>query len=323
MTFHQLLYITEIAKCGSINKAAKNLFLSQTAVSSSVKQLEKELNITLFSTSSKGVEFTPEGKEFVSYAVSLLSQKQRIESLYRTASAPASLVHFAVSTQRFFFAQDAFMRVFDTMDKSFETQYHFTFRETNMNAVINDVAEHRSNVGVISVSDYNQKFIQSILSGKNLEFHSLATAIPSIFCRSDHPLTHLETITENDLFNYPYIYYEQDLGAAAEFSEEYPLFTLHKPNKSICVTNRITADTLMTKTDAYTIGSGLLRENPPISVVSRPLLTEHRIQIGLIVTKSDPLPKETALFIKQIKDILMRTIKYTEKKRKKADDYSG
>ena len=76
MTFQQLTYVVEISKCGSINKAAHKLFLSQSGISTAVRELEEELGIKFFVRSNRGVEFTPEGKEFLSYAVSLLEQKR-------------------------------------------------------------------------------------------------------------------------------------------------------------------------------------------------------------------------------------------------------
>ena len=62
MTFHQLTYVVEISKCGSINKAAHKLHLSQSGISSAVRELEEELGIQFFRRSNRGVEFTPEGK---------------------------------------------------------------------------------------------------------------------------------------------------------------------------------------------------------------------------------------------------------------------
>lgn len=51
-----------VSKCRNISHAADMLFVSQPAVSKSVKTLEKLLNIKLFSRSSKGVSITPEGE---------------------------------------------------------------------------------------------------------------------------------------------------------------------------------------------------------------------------------------------------------------------
>ena len=65
----------EVAKQGNIYAAAQNLFISQSAVSQSVKQLEEQLQVRLFSRSTRGVSLTSEGKlllEYVSHALGLL-----------------------------------------------------------------------------------------------------------------------------------------------------------------------------------------------------------------------------------------------------------
>lgn len=65
----------EVAKQGNISAAAQNLFISQSAVSQSVKQLEEQLQVRLFSRSTRGVSLTSEGKlllEYVSPALGLL-----------------------------------------------------------------------------------------------------------------------------------------------------------------------------------------------------------------------------------------------------------
>ncbi|NYC48337.1 DNA-binding transcriptional LysR family regulator [Clostridium beijerinckii] len=51
-----------VSKCKNISRAAEILFVSQPAVSKSIKTLENSFNVTLFSRSSKGVTLTPEGK---------------------------------------------------------------------------------------------------------------------------------------------------------------------------------------------------------------------------------------------------------------------
>ena len=53
MTFQQLTYVVEISKCGSINKAAHKLFLSQSGISTAVRELEEEL-ASAFSSAATG-----------------------------------------------------------------------------------------------------------------------------------------------------------------------------------------------------------------------------------------------------------------------------
>ena len=65
----------EVAEAGNITAAAQNLFISQSAVSQSIKQLESELQTRLFARNSRGVSLTPDGKmlyEYVRSAMGLL-----------------------------------------------------------------------------------------------------------------------------------------------------------------------------------------------------------------------------------------------------------
>ena len=82
MTLQQLRYVTTVAKMGSMNEAAKQLFVSQPSLSGAIKELEKELNITIFFRNTKGVVLTPEGQEFLGYARQVLNQVDLLEEKY-------------------------------------------------------------------------------------------------------------------------------------------------------------------------------------------------------------------------------------------------
>ena len=78
MNFEQLKYIVEIERCGSINKASQTLFVTQPALSASIKELEGELGFTIFERSNKGIRPTAEGSQFVRSANDILSQIEKI-----------------------------------------------------------------------------------------------------------------------------------------------------------------------------------------------------------------------------------------------------
>lgn len=63
MTLQQLRYAITIADSTSMNEAAKQLFISQPSLSSSIRDLEEELGMELFIRSSRGITLTPEGNE--------------------------------------------------------------------------------------------------------------------------------------------------------------------------------------------------------------------------------------------------------------------
>lgn len=309
MTFQQLEYVVEISKCGSINKAAQKLFLSQSGISTAVRELEQELGIRIFARSNRGVEFTQEGKEFLSYAISLLEQKHRVESLYGE-SRNAAPMRFSVSSQRYPFCVDAFLRLLDAAE---ENRYHFSIRETGMDDVIDDVYDHRSDVGIICLTDLTEKIIRRLLDSRDLAFHELAAVSPCIYVRTGHPLAYLTSVTEEDLDGYPYVAFDHDQGVASDFFEEYPMFSLKKPAKCISVNNRATAMYVLARTDAFTTGSGLLSQpvcNP--SVITIPLEGKTCIHLGWIHVKNGKLSAQTEGFIHLLEQALADSIAFTK-----------
>ena len=68
MTVQQLRYIITVAEAGSITDAAKKLFISQPSLSNAVKDIEKEIGISVFIRSRTGITLTKEGMEFLGYA---------------------------------------------------------------------------------------------------------------------------------------------------------------------------------------------------------------------------------------------------------------
>ena len=75
MTILQLKYVIAIASSKSLREAASRLFVSQPALSSTIRELEEEIGITLFERTNKGISLTDEGKEFLIYAN--VSRKKR------------------------------------------------------------------------------------------------------------------------------------------------------------------------------------------------------------------------------------------------------
>lgn len=64
MTLQQLRYVTTIANIGSISEAAKRLFVSQPSLTKAIKELEKEMGITIFDRTNKGITVSKEGERF-------------------------------------------------------------------------------------------------------------------------------------------------------------------------------------------------------------------------------------------------------------------
>ena len=82
MTLQQLRYITMVAEKGTISEAAKELFISQPSLTNAIRELEQEMQVTIFHRTNKGVTITAEGDEFLAYARQILDQVGLMQERY-------------------------------------------------------------------------------------------------------------------------------------------------------------------------------------------------------------------------------------------------
>ena len=138
MTLTQLNYIITVADTQSMNKAAEVLYVSQPSLTNGIKELEKELGITIFYRTGKGVTLTNDGAEFLLYAKQIYSQYENVMEKYGSGTRKKK---FGVSTQHYSFAVKAFVDMVKSFDMS---EYEFALRETKTADVINDVSMMKS-----------------------------------------------------------------------------------------------------------------------------------------------------------------------------------
>ena len=82
MNINQIRYVLKVAASSSMREAATDLYISQPALSASIRELEEELGILIFERSNKGVSVTEEGREFLVYAKKVVSQYEVLEERY-------------------------------------------------------------------------------------------------------------------------------------------------------------------------------------------------------------------------------------------------
>ncbi|MDT8902032.1 LysR family transcriptional regulator [Anaeroselena agilis] len=299
MTFQQIKYVLEIARCGSISKATKNLFVAQPYLSNLLKELEAEIGITIFIRNSKGVELTDAGKEFIGYVKPLLEQREKILEMYSSQKFSPTF-HFSVSLQHFPFVIKSFVEFFYSKKPE---KYELHVREVGMYRVISDVFDKKSDIGIIYISDMTERFIKKVLSSKKLEFHEIARITPCVFFNKNHPMANKEQIEIREMQEYPFISFEREAFAALDYSEEVILRGFAPTQKSIYIEDRATIINLLTHTDAFSIGSGILPHGyQDQEIISRPIAHyEGYVKLGYITHASTVLNDDLHEFIDSVR----------------------
>ena len=295
MTLQQLRYVIAVADHGSMNEAAKALFISQPSLSGAVKELEKELGFELFLRTSRGIVVTPDGEEFLGYARQVTEQYRLLRNRYIEKE---SREKFSVSMQHYSFAVNAFVDVIKTFGSQ---SYDFTLRETQTYEIIQDVSRLKSEVGILYLSRENENIIGKIITESGLIFEELFTASPHVFISYRHPLAEKECISLYDLKNYPYLCFEQGDYNSFYFSEE--ILSSISREMTIKVRDRATLFNLAVGLDGYTISTGIIsHELNGENIIARPLDIDECIRIGTVTRKNMTLSRLGTAYMNALKN---------------------
>lgn len=296
MRIQQLEYLERIVEAGSINEAAKRLFLTQPSLSNAVKELENEMGIQIFQRSSGGISLTAEGREFMTYSKQILDQVNLMNERYKNGQQRKQ--SFSVSAQHYAFVVHAFVELIKSVNAN---EYQFTLRETETQNIFNDLAQFKSELGILYTNGFNQKIMQRLFKENNLVSTPLFVAKPHIFVSRYNPLTSKSSVNLSDLEDFPYLSYEQGEVNSFYFSEEILSTLSHK--KSIKVSDRATIFNLMVGLNGYTISSGIISSKlNDDKIVAIPLNVDDDITMGWLKHRQVELSPLAERYLTMLKE---------------------
>lgn len=299
ISLQQLRYIIEVAECGSINAASQQLYVSQPTLSATIKDTEKELGISIFNRTNRGITLTSEGTEFIGYARQILEQFDLFEARYSNANSTA-VGHLSVSSQHYAFCVQAFV---DLAEEYQEDEYNLSLRETRTADIIEDVKDYRSELGILYLSDFNSKVLTKTFVDAGLTFTPLFTATPHVFVGRQHPLANQKSLTLDDLKDYPRYSFEQGTNNSFFFSEEPFSHLSHKRN--ITYSDRGTLTNLLTNFNGYTISTGVRSgEMGQGDIVAIPLDEKETMTVGYVCHAERPLSPLAQQYLTKLRALI-------------------
>ncbi|RZI48823.1 LysR family transcriptional regulator [Lactococcus kimchii] len=310
ISLQQLKYFIEVAKVGSINQAAEQLYITQPSLSKAIKDIEIEVGLSLFRRSSRGISLTADGTEFLGYARQVVEQTDLLEARWLDKKPSRKLC--AISTQHYAFAVNAFVNMVKKTEAAGISEYEYTLREARTFEIIEDVKSLRSELGIIYKNSYNASVIDKILRENRLIFHPLFVAHPHIFVSSTNPLAQKKRVTLDDLKDFPRLSFEQGEQNSFYFSEE--ILSTEYAKKDIKVGDRATIFNLMIGLNGYTISSGVVSSDlNGDNIVSIPLDVDDCIEIGWLSRKEFQLSEQAQLYLAELQKIVTPHDRRTQK----------
>lgn len=190
MNISHIKYIAEIEKTGSITKAAANLFMGQPNLSKAVRELENELGIKIFRRTTKGVEPTAEGREFIEKAKSVLAQFCELEGAYRSAETAAK--RLSVSGIYSGYISEAIGRF-----AVYASDCSCEFTEADLHSTLKNVSEGYADIGIVrfAADENDADSYPREIDELGLSRESVGIFYPCVIMNAENPSARSETVS--------------------------------------------------------------------------------------------------------------------------------
>ena len=196
-------YILEIVNCGSINKAAERLHISQPNLSVSIKNLEAELGFSIFERGNRGIKLTREGEIFLLSARTISREMQSIRNIPQFFESKNNL---SISCTNSF----DFMNCFMAFKKKYPpTSYEDSIKETGLIQTILDVHEFRYRISLFYCFDPIAERYREFAQEHGLRMITVAKhKKPILLVSKRHPLAAKKEVRFSDIRHYKFVMYE-------------------------------------------------------------------------------------------------------------------
>lgn len=259
MTFNQLRYVVEAAKIGSISKAARLLFLTQSNLSSTILSLEKELGIKLFLRTQDGIQLTDQGEMFMVHARSILNSYDELMQL----NAPKEKERFHIGViSSSSFCTNAFAKL---CSRYYDRKnLHMTMQNCDLDHSVDLLRTDQMDLEVMMANFSVKYHLHELRDQKKIQLDVLGTLPVNILLRRGHPLlAHCDPDDPGKDFdfqaltNYPCVdYVKNQLGTnlLTAVMQETRTFLPNSAINMILVTDRDQKDGILLSTNAFALG---------------------------------------------------------------------
>ena len=302
MDTNNFRYFVAVARCGSINQAAKSLYISQPQLSHIIKSIEDDAGMKLIMRTRQGSKLTPAGEEYLKHCEVILNEMENLRNFINKAQVDST--RLLVSMTRFSHTSECFNEIcrrHQSMPKM-----HFCLKEASTTDVIADVTDGTSDIGVLNFSGQNKKMMYENFESRELSFTPLTAFRPYVSLSASHPLLAGKKRGEidiADLLDYGFVRY---LGQYEDFIYHIAMqegsINLNESEKVIYVNDRQEQMHLISVTDFYTIGiSEFTYQDSSYGVVAVPLKhTSAQLQFGIVTRKNAQLSSLEQEFIDEV-----------------------
>lgn len=304
MNKDQLRVFVEVVDCGSINKAAERLYLSQPSLSRSIHALEEEMGRELIKRTNRGVSATPAGETFYYYARSILDQFHMLERL-KTTSESKLYSKLCVSIDNIFLRDDLILEFYKRI-QSEDTEIHMI--ETTAENVLNNVHEGKSELGITILNQLQFPIFQRMCEWKNLDVEVLDEGPLYIQIHSSSMDKNITEIDSRELIKHTYVHLPYDFFSNLNMSLSVDGVGIPNLVSTITLSNYHAIINMLNHADTFLLGNKWQIEELANSNIRSLPLRNNTVTKSFVVIKRrrEVLSSAGEVFFDIIKDTYMK-----------------
>jgi DNA-binding transcriptional LysR family regulator len=279
MNIEQLLYMVEVAKYSSLSIAAQNLHVTQSTISQSITNFEKELGIKVLKRSrGHGAVPTDEGRIILKLAYEVQKKLEEIKEA-------ANLLNSTEVGELKISSLPGLMTFLVKAIAAFRQDYphvNLEIADKSGSAVIEDVRQHKTDFGLITYSsDLN-------INMEGIAYEALIEGKQKIYVSKHSPLAFLGTVTPNDILDQTLVTYKGEL--MQYFVQDF--FNKYKPMKILFTSNNMDGVLqAISENLAITFAPDFVMKNyPPVingDIIPIDLVNHPTVNISLGLVRSE------------------------------------
>lgn len=176
MNLSQVELIVEIAKVGSISRAAQNLFISQPAASKILQRFEEDVGAQIFERRSTGVFLTPIGRKFVDSAQDIIQQMEKLDTIFDTGASHVSM-ELSVAAMSYHFLLRMIPEIYN---KYSQNSISVNYIECGFDDELELIEKGDVEIGLVSFWQAEMKRVIRRAEARGVEYHRLGEVEPYI-----------------------------------------------------------------------------------------------------------------------------------------------
>ncbi len=300
MDIKHLEFFCAVARYGSINRAAQELYISQPHLSHIIRDMETDAGVSLFQRTKQGVTLTAEGQTFLEHSKVILKEMESLKQVSCRTEPEGDCLRLSMT--KFTHTMESFNEVCTRRQRL--PRFTYFLNEGSTLDVVSDVEECISDVGCIHFASHEAERFHKLLSERGLELMPLATMTPHIVVSKSHELLRREIpVTLKNLRDYGFVRY---IGQYEDFiyniSTEDHQTDLNSSSRIIYVYGRAALMHLISVSNFYTIGiQGFSTQDSLYQCVSVPIENcKERLEFGLITRREAVLSDSEQEFVENV-----------------------